>query len=201
MLGNLPSGEINPKSTYVLGVDFGRTRDETALVVLEQTPFAIPGDSLYVVYIETNQGKPLTHAIGRIKYLDSKFHFKKIYLDSTGLGTGPSDILKEDLKGRVEGINFTLNSKAEMFTNLKLLFQQGKLHIPQQDNTAPNTKKLIYQLLSIQCEYTSGGIPKLSHPDNGHDDTVCALCLAALYFKPGRKSARGYGFAGGGQGI
>ena len=197
----MPAGEIQTKSKYVLGCDFGRVSDETALVVIEQTPFSQGNDALFVVYIETHQNKPLTHAIGRIKYLDSKFHFKRIFLDATGMGTGPSDILKEELGGRVEGINFTLNSKAEMFTNLKLLLQQGKLKIPTPDNSIPNTKKLTYQLLSIQSEYTSSGIPKLSHPDNTHDDSVCALALASLYFKPGRGTSKGYGLAGGTRGI
>jgi phage FluMu gp28-like protein len=194
-----PSPEFNPKSTYVCGIDFGRKNDETAIVVLEKPAFQ---DQIYLIYYETHQNMTLTDAVRRVYFLDKKFNFKKINCDNTGLGIGPVDSLKELFKrdnkmNVVEGITFTNTSKGEMFTNLKLLFEQKKLSLPD-DVSNPQVKKMTYQLLSIIAENIDGGRIKFSHEDRSHDDVVCALALAALYFRIGNIIKRKYGLAAGG---
>lgn len=191
-----PSTEINPKSIYVCGVDFGRTKDETAITILEQPAFQT---KIYFAYCETHQNMSLTDAVRRIQFLHTKFNFKKIYCDNTGLGIGPVDSLKEIIgknSGIVEGITFTNASKAEMFTNLKLLLEQQKLLLPEDIND-PRVKKLTLQLLSIIVDYDSGRV-KFSHEERSHDDVVCSLALACLYFKPGHTLKRKYGLSPGG---
>ena len=157
--------------------------DETAIVVLEQLPF---NDNVFVVYMETFNTSNLTHTIGRVQYLDQFFHFKKVICDETGLGAGVTDILKQKMKGRVEGIWYTQKSKAEIFNNLKLLMsrKKAKLYIPDYtENPDPIVRKMYYQFLSIRAEYTSDiSTPKLTHEDREHDDIVNAIALAASYF-------------------
>lgn len=184
----------HPKGTYVIGCDVGRFGDdETAIIVLERL---IANDNIRVVYIETIPQSNLTHVIGRLKYLDSQLNTQKILIDETGLGAGVVDSLKEELKYKIEGITFTQKSKAELFYNLKLLMEKGKLKIPLVDNNNPATKKLIYQFMSINKESSSNGVPKFSHEKKSHDDTICALALAAWYFKAGGPSKqRTYGLA------
>lgn len=192
-----PPGSIHPKSTYVLGLDLNRRgNDETAFVVVER--FALT-ENLFVSYIETNNYKTLTAAIGRTLYLHSIFNFTKIYVDSTGLGSGVCDVLKEKIgHGIVEEVMFTRNSKAEMFYNLKLLLQQKKLFIPDYlTNSETVVKKMYFQFLSIQQEFTGDSeIPKIYHDKGTHDDIVCSLALACIYFNQKRNRKSGYFLSG-----
>jgi phage FluMu gp28-like protein len=128
------------------------------------------------VFIDSYKHKALTEAIGRIKYSDYKFNFKRILIDSTGLGAAVSDIIKEDLKFKVEDITFTMKSKQSMFGNLKLQLEKGRLKLP-------NHRKLYYQLLDLRYEVSKTGDLKLHHSKNGHDDFPDALALACYYFR------------------
>jgi phage FluMu gp28-like protein len=193
---NLPStlGTIHPKSTYILGVDFARKgKDETAIVILEK-PFT--SDDIFICYMETLHTPDLMMAVARVSHLDRMFSFKRIYVDETGLGAGPTDMLKNELGGKIEGVTFTRGTKAEMFTNLKLLMsrKKAKLHLPDYKQE-PNhvAKKLFYQFLTIKQEFTEGSeIPKIFHESNKHDDLVCALALASMYFNIRQVRRGGY---------
>jgi phage FluMu gp28-like protein len=191
--------EINTKSKYVMGVDINRRGvDETAIVIVEQLPFATGNDSLRVCFIETNNTPQLNELIGRVLHIDSIFNCVKIYVDTTGLGAGVTDVLKEKLGFKVEEVMFTRKSKPEMFTNLQLLMQQKKLKIPNKNkNNDVLVSKLYFQFLSIERIFESdSSIPRITHEKNSHDDIICALALACLYFKPGFKGNRGYNFTG-----
>ena len=174
-----PTAEISHKSTYILGVDFAHMgEDNSAFIVLEK-PFT--EDTIYVVHIEETSHKLLTDAINRIQYLDKKFNFRKIYMDYTGLGTGVVDVLREKLHtSKIEPIKFTVQSKEDMYSNLKVLFETKRLKIPKH-------KKLIAQLMDLRYELMSNKHIKIHHSDKGHDDLTDSLCLASLYFKPRRK--------------
>jgi phage FluMu gp28-like protein len=174
--------------------------DETGIVVIEQRPFATGNDSLYVVHLEANHYDDLTLLMKRVQYLHHHFNFKRIIIDETGLGSPVVDTLKTLIPGSIiEGIVFTSTSKPEMFYNLKLLFQQGKLKLPNHLFTHHAiSKKLYYQLLSIRQDVGDKGIERtrIYHEEREHDDLVCALALAAMYFKGGR-IRRPVGIAGG----
>jgi hypothetical protein len=192
--GTVPSGQIKEKSTYVLGIDWNRKgKDQTALVVLEQLPFSAANSGIFVSYIDTSNTQDMNEAIGRIRYLNSLFNFKKIICDETGLGS-IVDVLKGRMPpGVVEGIVFTRQSKADMFFNLKVLMQQRKLRFPNwKTNSHENCKKLFYQLLSIEQQFQENSeVPAIYHQTGKHDDIVCALALAATYFRS-EKRKKGY---------
>ena len=182
-----PSGEINYKSTYVCGIDLNRRgNDETAIVVIEQLPFSDVNSPIFVSMVETKNTKSLVDVIGRVQYLHTLFNFKKIFIDTTGLGSGVTDVLKEKIRGGiVEEVMFTSRSKPEMFINLQLLLQRKRLKIPNYTkNNDENSRKLFFQLLSIDQEYRSdSNIPLITHQEKTHDDVVCALAMACLYYK------------------
>ncbi len=166
-------GSYNPHSLFVLGNDFARFgEDSNVSIVVEQDR-----QGMRVNWIEENNKLKLTETIGKIKIMNDKYNFTKIYLDETGLGAGPTDMLMEDLgSDKVEGMTFTIKSKQDMYSNLNKLFEQGKLKIP-------NHKKLIYQLVDLKREIMSSGDMKIHHSDKGHDDYPDALALACWYFK------------------
>ena len=169
-IGEYGMGFAHPKSEFYLGVDFARMgEDETVMIVIEKDMHG----GIRVNFIEDLRHTKLTEAVGRIKMLNDKYNFVKIYLDETGLGAGPTDMLVESFGTVVEGITFTTKSKMDMYSNLKKLMEQGKLKIP-------NNKKLIYQLLDLRYETMSSGQLKLHHSERGHDDFCDSLALSCL---------------------
>ena len=180
----VPIGEINDKSIYICGLDVARTgKDETAIVILEQLPF---DNNIFIKIIETLHTPDLTMAIGRVQYLDSIFHFKKIIVDETGLGAGVSDSLKNKMQGRVTGIWYTNKSKNELFLNLKLLMSRAnrKLYIPDYSRSTDSLiRKMFYQFLSIKQEVSDKSDNlRITHEVREHDDIINALALAASWF-------------------
>ncbi len=165
-------GFAHPKSIFILGVDFARLgEDSTCFIVIEQEM----NGKIKVNFIEDTKHKLTTDAIGRVKILNEKYNFEMIYLDETGLGAGPTDVLMETMSN-VEGLTFTLKSKQDLYSNLKKLMEQGKLKIP-------NVRKLLYQLADLRYEVASSGDLKIHHAERGHDDFADALALACWYFK------------------
>jgi len=144
----------------------------------------------------------MDQAIDYVLFLHNKFKFKKILCDSTGLGAGAVDVLAKKLNishkssqqnynqklsdhDIVVGLTFTIKSKQDIFSNLKVLMEQGNLKIP-------NHKKLIFQLKDFRYEITPSGNLKLHHSDGGFDDLVDALACAAHGLR-GKKTAWFFG--------
>lgn len=173
-------GEVYHKSDYYLGVDFARLGEDSSVFIVIEKRF--DSEIVKITEIIETKHKRLTDAVGRIKLLNEKYNFKKIYLDETGMGAGPSDILIESLTGKVEPITFTIKSKMDIYSNLKVLLEKGTLKLPN------NNKKLMFELLDLRYEVTSSGQMKIHHSDRGHDDYVDALALACYYFRPKKKS-------------
>ena len=187
----LPTGVVHPKSTYILGGDLARLgEDSTIFIVLEE-----PMDSQYIflVYLEELNKKKLNETCGRIMYLHNYFGFRKVFLDCTGLGSGPVDFLSQSNRlgsGLVEGVTFTNKNKSDMYSNLLMLFESGRLKIPQ-------NKKLIYQILDLRYELSDNGMIKIHHSSgkHSHDDYPDALALAAMYWKGSKKRVHRFGIA------
>lgn len=158
---------INRKYSYYLGVDFARMGTDESIFV----PLMSFGGGLRVNDLIETKHKLLTDAIGRIINMENEYNFVKALLDETGLGSGPTDVLKEKLGYKVNGIHFTVKSKQDMYSNLHKLMSQGKIKFP-------NHKKLIFQLMDLRYEVMSNGDLKLHHSDKGHDDYPDALALA-----------------------
>lgn len=169
-------GHMHEKNEYYLGVDFARMgEDECVFIIIEKKK----GGVLFVNDIIATSKKTLTEAVGTIRMLDEKYKFVKIFLDETGLGAGPTDMLVEYFGSyKVEGMTFTIKSKMDLYSNLKKLMQQGRLKIP-------NNKKLLYQLRDLRYELMSSGQMKIHHSERGHDDYPDSLALACWAFSGG----------------
>ncbi len=166
------------KNIYTLGVDFARFgQDSSVFIIIEQDWRT---RVLKVVNVIERKHGPLTEAIGIIKLLDKKYNFSKIVLDETGLGSGPTDLLKEQIGGKILPVTFTLKSKQDIYSNLKTLLESKKLKLI-------NDKKLIYQMKDLRYEVMSSGDIKIHHSERGHDDFPDALALAVYPFKIKKK--------------
>jgi len=132
-----------------------------------------------VFHVENKNDAPMTDAMGRIRELDSYYDFTKIVVDSTGLGEGVVDQVKEDLGRKVDGFKFTNEKKQSLYNTLKNTFQNGDIrfyHVPGKNDMPGN--KMFNQCLELTYSYTSTGKVRIEHPSGGHDDFSDALALA-----------------------
>jgi hypothetical protein len=158
--------------TTFLGVDLASTGGDDSVYV------SIDADG-NVFDIEYTSGKPMTDAMGRIRELDSYYSYAKILVDSTSLGQGTVDQVKESLGNKVEGVKFSNEKKQSLYNTLKTELQSQNIsfeYIPGKNNMAGN--KLLNQCLDLEYSYTSSGRMRIRHPVGGHDDFSDALALA-----------------------
>ena len=157
--------------TY-LGVDLAASgADESVYVSID--------DEGNVFDIEHASEKAMTEAMGRIRDLDVFYDYNKIMIDSTSLGQGVVDQVKEDLGSKVEGFKFTLPKKQNLYNTLKNELQDESItfeYIPGKNDKPGN--KLVNQCLELKRSFTSSGKVNIEHPPNGHDDFSDALALA-----------------------
>jgi len=148
-----------------MGVDVARTgRDETVFTIV-----GVDDDD--VVYIEEVQAESQSNVVdvaGRIREYTQRYRLETIYIDETGLGGGLVDLSREQ-GSPVRGVTFTLQEKAEMYKNLRLLFENHNIKLKQ-------INKMVYQLSYLRREYTETGIMKIKSDE--HDDYPDSLVLA-----------------------
>lgn len=150
---------VNPTSfKCYLGVDVaGMGRDETVLVSLYRK-----NDRLYQFGQVINKQERTTKTVRRILDEDTKYRYKKIYIDDGGMGVGVFDPLLENsqTKRKVVAINNSARSidrderrkkllKEDLYNNLLTLMEQGRIKLFKSD-------RLSLSLRSIQAEYSGG---------------------------------------------
>lgn len=161
--------EINREYQYYLGCDVaGQGKDLTVLCVLAYDPAK---NTTKVWHIESYDKITVPNIARRVATLHEYFKFKKVSVDQTGIGQGPVDIMREQVGNVVNGVMFTLESKMNMYSNLKMWLEKELL-------TLPPHQKLKYELLDMQYEKTAANKIKLHHSEGGHDDFPDALVLA-----------------------
>ncbi|MHB1869182.1 MAG: hypothetical protein ACYCPP_09615 [Nitrososphaerales archaeon] len=138
-----------------------KIQDQTLRVVLMKTYLANPKKEEENLY---------THFTVEISEYNRKFHFAKVLVDSTGLGSPIVEHCKA-LKLPAEGLQLTVNSKEQILSNLRLLLENKRLAFP-------NDMTLLANLNCIEGERSAAGHYVFSHPHGTHDDLAYALALA-----------------------
>lgn len=154
---------------YQMGIDLAKHQDFTVLTPVDLHTFDVI-KQLEFNRIDWKEQKEII--VKEIKYWNKA----TTYADSTGVG----DPIVEDLKRERLDVNefrFTETSREQLLNNLKILLEQGKIRIP-------NDQKLIDQLRSMQYEL-EGQKVKMRVPEGLHDDRIMSLALAVwgLYEK------------------
>ena len=159
----------HPKHKYYLGVDCARMgEDESVLMVLEQQAYT---NKLQIVYIEVWETNTIPQLSGRVRHLNGQFRFEKMFIDMAGLGSGVFDNLNLVMPGRVIGCKFTVKEKQDIYSNLKVLMEDGKIKYPA-------NRKLLEQMRDLRYETMPNGDIKIHHSEYGYDDYPDALALA-----------------------
>jgi phage FluMu gp28-like protein len=165
-----------PKGEYYGGVDFGKLQDYSVLTVLKRD-----GDILKLIYMhQFPLETPYTQVIGHLVRAHQKFGFAKIFVDQTGVGEPVLEEIRNQGVRYVEGLKFTIQTKEELLTNLKMIMEQSRLAIPYH-------RRLCQQINEQQYEYSKIGHLRFSHPENSHDDMLWSLALAAYAARKPKK--------------
>jgi len=156
-----------PTGDYYAGVDFGKLQDYSVITVLKRE-----GDILKLVYLyQFPLETPYTQVIGHLVRAHQKFKFRKALVDQTGVGEPVLEEIRNQGLNNVEGLKFTVQTKEELLSNLKIAMEQNRLAIPYH-------RQLCQQINEQQYAYSKSGHLQFSHPVNSHDDMLWALALS-----------------------
>lgn len=169
-----------------LGGDFagedtkGRDVDESMLIGIIATK-EDKKDMLQVTYVQPfplRTKKEIIYA-----ELQRFTNIAKFAYDKVGVGDSVrNDLIERSILAdyQIETLTYSLPNKSEVYYNLKHLFEQRKIIVP-------NISKLKEQLLGLRFEKTEGGYIKIHHKtERLHDDWADALanaCYAARVLK------------------
>jgi len=171
-----------------LGVDVARMgQDSTVLTYGYKTE-----DNLYVVLgiNEYNQMDTM-QTVSKIVELNNLYNFDKIIIDTSGLGSGVTDRIREikssgkikaeviayeggkssimdfkrKTKERIEIKTRFLNTKSEAYFHLRSLFEEDRIIIPKHH-------KLIDQLIKMKWDITSAEKIRILDPGEAEGDTA-----------------------------
>lgn len=160
---------------YVVGIDFARKKDLSVAWTDE-----LVGDVLQAREVLEMRGMSTPD---QVEILRPRLrHARRVCLDYTGPGVGMGDYLvKEfgewnparDLFGKIELCTFTNTLKVELFSKLKMNFEQGKSRVPI-------SRVIREDLHSVQRVTTAGGnvTYRAPHTEDGHADRATAKALA-----------------------
>jgi phage FluMu gp28-like protein len=155
------------RGQYLIGIDFGKHADHSVVAVLEKAD-----DGLRLVYLrEFPLDTPYTAVIGAVRRLNEAYGFAAGCLDQTGVGEGPFEEIEQFMRA-MEGVTLTAPVKEDILGKLRLVMEHRRLILPR-DNS-----HLLIQITSQQCEPTSSGTLRFTHPTGTHDDCLWALALA-----------------------
>jgi hypothetical protein len=183
--------ELNPSNTIYLGADFAG--EDT---VSRDTDFTV----MYGINIIERKDEPPKLRVVWQKEYPRKILKENVYNDVSSMKSfigkfaydrvGVSDSIKNDLIDKsilnawqIEALTYSLPNKTDVYTNLKHLFEQGRLEISKE--VLPQLKE---QLMGLKFELTKSGYlnkPALIiHHSSGfkddHADAFANACYVAL---------------------
>ena len=148
---------------YIMGVDWGRSNDFTAITVLDMTTGEL-------VALDRFTDIDYGIQVNRLKAMASRFQPMQIIAEQNSMG-GP---LVEQLQSSglpVKGFMTTNPSKEAAIRALEGAFERDEIRIL-------NDPVLIGELQAFEQELLPGGRYRFSAPEGLHDDTVMALAIA-----------------------
>ena len=161
----LPQGRLR----FYMGVDVARTgRDETVYTIIGMDE----KDHVFVEDVQSESQSNIVDVAGRCRELADRYRVETVYADETGLGGGLIDLAREN-DVPIRGITFSLQEKASMYKNLRLLFENHRITMRQ-------INKMVFQLSYLRREYTEAGVMKIkSYEHDDYPDSLALACKAA----------------------
>jgi len=157
------------RGIYYMGIDIGRKRDITAIVIIEKL-----GDLFYVRYVDEMKQENFEAQRLKIEMLKQTYQPHRICIDSTGLGMQLAEELQRKYGSTVEPVSFTQPVKENLVTYTRMLFEKHALKIMSHQG-------LIRDIHSIKKVVTPSGNIRYDADrteSEGHGDYFWALALA-----------------------
>ena len=174
----------NQEQDFYIGVDIGRMGGDRTVFVIGERRGELMIQREMIIWKEAYLDRIAQHIID----LDKTYNFKRIYLDSGGIGVGVFDILYNTptFKYRVKGINNsekiieydqmgrekrTKFMKEETYANLLFLMLKGKILLFDSGD-------IWLSLKSVQYEYINqrgGAMMKIEHIDHNNSHIAEAI--------------------------
>lgn len=159
------------RSPLVSGYDVGRVKDLGSLAALEPKE----GGKYDMCTLDTlrkasfDEQKMLIRA-----FLNTNMH-ARTRIDKTGIGMNLAEDMHKEFKSRVDGVTFTANMKESMALNLKKMFEDKLIRIP-------NDPLLIADIHAIKRKAGAKSfLYDADRNEHGHADRFWALALAASH--------------------
>lgn len=155
---------------WYAGMDVARKRHNSAIVRAQKR-----GDTLWHMGTETRREETWDEQEAWVGTVMDQC--SRLCVDSTGIGSQFSERLAARYPGRVEGVDFTLKSKEELATGMKLALERGRFRPMADDHD------LRRDVLNLRRQVTNMGNVRYDAPEDrrGHADRAwaAALCVAA----------------------
>jgi phage FluMu gp28-like protein len=163
------------------GYDVGRLKDSSALAALAAKEAGRYELAVMDVLRKASFEEQRLHLRG---FMNANI-FAAIKIDKTGIGMNLAEDMNKEYKSRAQGIYFTAVQKEAMSLNLKKMFEDKLLKIP-------NDPRLIADIHAIKRKAGARGfIYDADRNEHGHADRYWALALAASHVEVLRVRRRG----------
>jgi len=165
LVPELPAEAVRPP--FCIGIDWGRYRDYTALVVL-----AGSREGAYLVETRRWSGLGWAEQCRQIADCLDRYPQSRVLCDATGLGDPAIERLREEApRHAIRGLVMTASSKSEIVEGLAWLLEAAALGLtPDPD--------LLRELQHFEARMLPGGHVAMEARSGFHDDLVVALALA-----------------------
>lgn len=155
-----------------VGIDVGRVHDLTVIFIIE-----LVGDVFWlrqmVVFEDMTLPDQIETTIRLLKLLPS---LSRCCIDTGSFGLSMVEYAQRELgEYRIEGVNFSLKSKADMAIRIKEIFQDQRIRIPRNDRLREGLHK-------VKKLVTAAGNERFDaeRDDAGHADEFWAVALSLL---------------------
>lgn len=154
---------MSGQGPFFAGLDLARTRDWTALVVVEGTQ-----EAAQTVFVDRWRGMGWERQLQRVGKALQAFPDVLLRIDATGVGDPVVEWARRLLPNvRIDSTIFSVQKKGSIMSNLAVLLEAGTLGI--------GDHRELHDELLAYVELPSGRLTGTG----SHDDLVCALALAA----------------------
>jgi hypothetical protein len=187
----------NPSFDYVMGVDYGRLHDASAMTVVhkDETSGRIIFDYMKTVSGEYDYQTDYDGIHNTLGGIVKYFNPRTIVMDSTGLGYSQVERVKKDLQlewrvgskiycNTKDKLGFVISkqSKVELIGNFIAMISKNPPALEIPPRTEPEFDELVLEMLNYQCEVGEQGYIKYG-TQQYHDDRLISAALAIYPFK------------------
>jgi hypothetical protein len=162
----------------IVGIDWAQSPDSTVGTAIE-----VDGDTCRILdWIELH-GDDYPTQVAAISAWAQPFAPQRFICDAVGEGSGPTDYLRNAVRGNVTRFKWTAESHHQVMLNFLTLYgaKPSKIEFPAGPETKRSReyKNFIDQFRRVQKKY-AGNLLKVHHPDeaDAHDDYVSSFTLA-----------------------